>query len=37
MRNKATKFAIETEEKTFSSVWKIKELVTFIKLHFDFS
>ena len=37
MRNEATKFAIETEEKTFSCVLKIKEFVAFINWHYDFS
>ena len=34
MRNKATKFAIETEKKTFR---EIKEFVAFINLQYDFS
>ena len=37
MRNKATKFAIETEKKTFSLILKIKDFVAFIILPCDFS
>ena len=37
MRNKATKFAIETEKKTFSRVLKIKEFVASINLLYEFS
>ena len=37
MRNKATKFAIETEEKIVRRVLNIKEFVALINLHYDFS
>ena len=37
MRNKATKFATETEKKTFCSVLKVKEFDAFINLHLEFS